>query len=147
MFPGRSRQIYTVQTAFYKKTCPMVLSTCDSMVILTGTAPLLSKNYQKHINEPPDFFSARIHRVDRQLTTRRYLLNFTKVYWIRIAGCTFNCEARQYWVIARVRHFLCIQDLKKLIHTFISRRVDYCSGVLSDLPKKTTDNCGTLTPQ
>ncbi len=36
--------------------------------------------------------------------------------------------------IARIRFFVCSQDLEKLVHIFITIRVDYCNGLL---PKKT----------
>ncbi len=36
--------------------------------------------------------------------------------------------------IARIRCFVCSQDLEKLFHIFITIRVDYCNGLL---PKKT----------
>ncbi len=35
--------------------------------------------------------------------------------------------------IARIRCFVCSQDLEKLVHAFITSRVDYCNGLL---PKK-----------
>ncbi len=39
--------------------------------------------------------------------------------------------------IARIRCFVCSQDLEKLVHVFITSRVDYCTGLLTGLPKKT----------
>ncbi len=39
--------------------------------------------------------------------------------------------------IARIRCFVSSQDLEKLIHAFITSRVDYCNGLLTGLPKKT----------
>ncbi|XP_073804985.1 uncharacterized protein [Danio rerio] len=39
--------------------------------------------------------------------------------------------------IARIRCFVSIEDLEKLVHAFISSRVDYCNGLLTGLPKKT----------
>ncbi len=39
--------------------------------------------------------------------------------------------------IARIRSFVCSQDLEKLVHAFITSRVDYCNGLLTGLPKKT----------
>ncbi|KAL0153125.1 hypothetical protein M9458_051581, partial [Cirrhinus mrigala] len=39
--------------------------------------------------------------------------------------------------IARIRCFVSSQDLKKLVHAFITSRVDYCNGLLTGLPKKT----------
>ncbi len=39
--------------------------------------------------------------------------------------------------IARIRSFVSSQDLDKLVHTFITSRVDYCNGLLTGLPKKT----------
>uniref|UniRef100_A0A3B1J4V1 Reverse transcriptase domain-containing protein n=1 Tax=Astyanax mexicanus TaxID=7994 RepID=A0A3B1J4V1_ASTMX len=38
--------------------------------------------------------------------------------------------------IARVRCLVSQQDLEKLMHAFISSRVDYCNGLLTGLPKK-----------
>ncbi len=38
--------------------------------------------------------------------------------------------------IARIRCFVCSQDLDKLVHVFITSRVDYCNGLLTGLPKK-----------
>ncbi len=40
--------------------------------------------------------------------------------------------------IARIRCFVSSQDLEKLVHAFITSRVDYCNGLLTGLPKKTT---------
>ncbi len=39
--------------------------------------------------------------------------------------------------IARIRCFVSSQDLEKLVHAFITSRVDYCNGLLIGLPKKT----------
>ncbi len=39
--------------------------------------------------------------------------------------------------IARIRCFVSSQDLEKLVHAFITSRVDYCNGLLTGLPKKT----------
>ncbi len=39
--------------------------------------------------------------------------------------------------IARIRCFASSQDLEKLVHAFITSRVDYCNGLLTGLPKKT----------
>ncbi len=39
--------------------------------------------------------------------------------------------------IVRIRSFVCSQDLEKLVHAFITSRVDYCNGLLIGLPKKT----------
>ncbi len=39
--------------------------------------------------------------------------------------------------ISRIRCFASSQNLEKLVHAFITNRVDYCNGLLSDLPKKT----------
>ncbi len=38
--------------------------------------------------------------------------------------------------IARIRCFVSSQDLEKLVHAFITCRVEYCNGLLTDLPKK-----------
>ncbi len=37
--------------------------------------------------------------------------------------------------IARIRCFISSQDLEKLVHAFITSRVDYCNGLLTGLPK------------
>ena len=42
--------------------------------------------------------------------------------------------------IAKLRGFMSKDDLEKLIHAFISSRVDYCNGLFTGLPKKTTLN-------
>ncbi len=39
--------------------------------------------------------------------------------------------------IARIRCFVSSQDLEKLVHAFITSKVDYCNGLLTGLPKKT----------
>uniref|UniRef100_A0A672L323 Reverse transcriptase domain-containing protein n=1 Tax=Sinocyclocheilus grahami TaxID=75366 RepID=A0A672L323_SINGR len=39
--------------------------------------------------------------------------------------------------IARIRGFVSSQDLEKLVHAFITSRVDYCNGLLTGLAKKT----------
>ncbi len=39
--------------------------------------------------------------------------------------------------IARIRCFVSSQDLEKLVHAFITSRVDYCNDLLTGLPKKT----------
>ncbi len=39
--------------------------------------------------------------------------------------------------IARIRCFVSSQDLEKLVHAFITSRVDYCNGLLTGLPRKT----------
>jgi len=39
--------------------------------------------------------------------------------------------------ISRIRCFVSNQDLEKLVHVFITSRVDYCNGLLTGFPKKT----------
>ncbi len=39
--------------------------------------------------------------------------------------------------IARIRCFVSSQGLEKFVHAFITSRVDYCTGLLTGLPKKT----------
>ncbi|KAL2076809.1 hypothetical protein ACEWY4_027598 [Coilia grayii] len=39
--------------------------------------------------------------------------------------------------IAKLRGLMSKQDLEKLVHAFISSRVDYCNGLFTGLPKKT----------
>ncbi len=39
--------------------------------------------------------------------------------------------------IARIRCFVSSQDSEKLVHAFITSRVDYCNGLLTGLTKKT----------
>ncbi len=39
--------------------------------------------------------------------------------------------------IAKIRCFVSSQDLEKLVHAFITSRVDYCNGLLTGLPKNT----------
>ena len=39
--------------------------------------------------------------------------------------------------ISKLRDLMSSKDLEKLIHAFISSRVDYCNGLLTGLPKKT----------
>ncbi len=39
--------------------------------------------------------------------------------------------------IPRIRCFVSSQDMEKLVHAFITSRVDYCNGLLTSLPKKT----------
>lgn len=41
--------------------------------------------------------------------------------------------------IAKVRPFLTHQDAEKLIHAFISCRLDYCNALFTSLPKKSID--------
>ena len=36
----------------------------------------------------------------------------------------------------KVRKFLCQADTERLIHAFITSRLDYCNAILSGLPKK-----------
>ena len=38
--------------------------------------------------------------------------------------------------VARIRGFMSKQDLEKLIHAFISSRLDYCNSLFKGLPKK-----------
>ena len=40
--------------------------------------------------------------------------------------------------IARVRPFLNQKDAEKLVHAFVSSRIDYCNALLTGLPKATT---------
>ncbi|KAL2085012.1 hypothetical protein ACEWY4_020530 [Coilia grayii] len=39
--------------------------------------------------------------------------------------------------VAKLRGLMSKQDLEKLVHAFISSRVDYCNGLFTGLPKKT----------
>ncbi len=42
--------------------------------------------------------------------------------------------------IARIRCFVSSQDLEKLVHAFITGRVDYCNGLLTGLPRRPLDS-------
>ncbi len=45
--------------------------------------------------------------------------------------------------IARIRCFVSSQDLEKLVHAFITSRVDYCNGLLTGLPRRPLDSCSS----
>ncbi len=49
--------------------------------------------------------------------------------------------------IAIIRCFVSSHDLEKLVHAFITSRVDYCNGLLTGLPKKTIRQLQLLRPQ
>ncbi|KAI3373392.1 hypothetical protein L3Q82_021939 [Scortum barcoo] len=38
--------------------------------------------------------------------------------------------------IAKIRHFLSQSDAEKLVHAFVSSRLDYCNSLLSGCPNK-----------
>ncbi len=55
-------------------------------------------------------------------------------------GQTTKNQVKSYYHlknIARIRCFVSSQDLEKLVHTFITSRVDCYNGLLTGLPKKT----------
>ncbi len=45
--------------------------------------------------------------------------------------------------IARIISFVSSQDLEKLVHVFITSRVDYCTGLLTGLPRRPLDICSS----
>ncbi len=75
--------------------------------------------------------------------------------WVKVSIClwatidSFQGGSQECWLIctksayyhpknfARIRCFVCSQDLEKLVHAFITSRVDYYNGLLIGLPKKT----------
>ncbi len=57
------------------------------------------------------------------------------LYLIKSANNITNCNNNKN--IARIRCFVSSHDLEKLVHAFITSRVDYCNGLLTGLPKKT----------
>ena len=66
-------------------------------------------------------------------------------YWIMDSRMLTSCRASSSPFaalgrieIAKLRGVMSKQDLEKLMHTFISSRVDYCNGIFTGLPKKTT---------
>ncbi len=62
-------------------------------------------------------------------------------YWVTycILQCFWDDRDAYYHLknIAIIRCFVSSQDLEKLVHAFITSRVDYCNGFLIGLPKKT----------
>ncbi len=42
-----------------------------------------------------------------------------------------------YYHLKTLQELVYSQDLEKLVHAFITSRVDYCNGLLTGLPKKT----------
>ncbi len=45
--------------------------------------------------------------------------------------------------IARIRSFVSSQDLEKLVHAFITSRVDYCNGLLTTFQRRPLDSCSS----
>ncbi len=58
---------------------------------------------------------------------------FSKIVIHAGANVILKLEAKH----PKIRCFVSSQDLEKLVHAFITSRVDYCNGLLTGLPKKT----------
>uniref|UniRef100_A0A9J8BWB6 Reverse transcriptase domain-containing protein n=2 Tax=Cyprinus carpio carpio TaxID=630221 RepID=A0A9J8BWB6_CYPCA len=74
----------------------------------------------------------------RGLTTKNQIRNLGVILETDLSFSS-HVKAEYYCLkhIARIRCFVSSQDLEKLVHAFITSRVDYCNGLLTDLPKKT----------
>ena len=65
--------------------------------------------------------------IDADLNFNTHISNVVKVAYFHLRN------------IARIRAFLSLDDAKTLINAFVFSRLDYCNGLFSGLPKKTTD--------
>ena len=63
--------------------------------------------------------------IDSELTFNSHMKAITKSAFYHLKN------------IAKLRGLMSKQDLEKLVHAFISSRVDYCNGLFTGLPKKT----------
>lgn len=59
---------------------------------------------------------------DAQLSFNTHLKNITKLAFYHL------------WNITRIRPFLSMPDAERLIHTFITSKIDYCNSVFAGLP-------------
>ncbi len=78
--------------------------------------------------------------VSRGQTTKNQVKNIGVILEIDLS---FSSHAKAVTIILssqkhlKIRCFVSSQDLEKLVHAFITSRVDYCNGLLTGLPKKT----------
>ena len=61
---------------------------------------------------------------DSSLNFKTHISNVTKISFYHLRN------------IVRVRCFLSQADMEKLVHAFITSRLDYCNALLSGIPKK-----------
>ncbi len=82
-------------------------------------------------------FSSWMHTLTGQ-TTKNQVRNLGVILETDLSFSSHvNKSAYHLKNIARIRCFVSSQDLEKLVHGFITSRVDYCNGLLTGLPKKT----------
>ncbi len=75
-------------------------------------------------------FSRWMHTLTPRCATTKNQVKNLGVILTKSAHCHFKN-------IARISCFVSSQDLEKLVHAFITSRVDYCNVLLTGLPKKT----------
>ncbi|KAJ8376767.1 hypothetical protein SKAU_G00073470 [Synaphobranchus kaupii] len=66
--------------------------------------------------------------IDPDLTFSAHIKNISRVAFFQLRN------------IAKIRHFLSIGDAEKLIHAFVTSRLDYCNALLSGCPKSLLNN-------
>ncbi len=88
-------------------------------------------------NEFASFLSKKINNIRKRLA---HSLSYAEVTQIRPQfQKEVTAVTKSYYHlknIAIIISFVSSQDLKKLVHAFITSRVDYCNGLLTGLPKK-----------
>ena len=67
------------------------------------------------------------------------MLSWTQIYILTPTLTVIKTAFFHLRNIAKVRPFINQNDAEKLIHAFISSRLDYCNSLFAGLPKKTTE--------
>ncbi len=86
------------------------------------------------------YLDSRGQTTKNQVRNLGVILETDLSFSIHVKSVTKSATKSAYYHlknIARIRCFVSSQDLEKLVHAFITSRVDYCNGLLTGLPKKT----------
>ena len=143
---------YADDTQLYFSLSPNDLSPLDTLICcVEDVKNWMSTNFLQLNNEKTEIivFGKKDlrDRISSKLTCSGYLVKTTvKNLGVQLdSELSFNSHIKaitksSYYHlkhISKYKNFMSQDDLEKLIHAFVSSRLDYCNGLLTGLPKKT----------
>ena len=100
----------------------------DKAEVLTVGAKAQRENIATHFNSQETKIKPHVKNLgvilDLELNLKSHVRNVTKIAFNHLRN------------IAKLRLFLSQADTERLTHAFITSRLDYCTALLSGLPKK-----------